>query len=102
MRLVECMGRADQAKVTLDLPHGQAFMTDLTGNHAQALEGGPVYEFPVRSQQIVTLRFKTAQPVEEIQPLLKWDELVPPAKLPELLKKIPNAAVGHPPLGNDK
>jgi hypothetical protein len=48
------------------------------------------------------LRFKTAQPVEEIQPLLKWDELVPPEKLPTLRKKIPNAAVGHPPLGNDK
>ena len=44
-------------------------MTDLTGGHPQPLPGGPAYEFPVRPQQIVTLRFKTAQPVEEIQPL---------------------------------
>jgi hypothetical protein len=102
MRLVECLGRAGSANVTLALPHGPAFMTDLTGESAKPLSGGPMYEFPIRPQQIVTLRFKTAQPVEEIQPLLKWDELVPPAKLPALLKKIPNAAVGHPPLGNDK
>ena len=61
MRLVECMGRAGHAKVTLALPHGQAFMTDLTGGHPQPLEGGPTYTFPVRPQQIVTLRFETAQ-----------------------------------------
>ena len=100
MRLVECQGHAGAAKVTLALPHGKAFMTDLTGGHPQPLPGGPAYEFPVRPQQIVTLRFKTAEPVEEIQPLLKWDELVPPAKLPQLLKKLPNA-VGHPPLGKE-
>jgi hypothetical protein len=102
MRLVECMGRGGQANVTLTLPHGGAWMTDLTGGHAQALSGGPAYEFPVRAQQIVTLRFKTAQSVEEIQPLLKWDKLVPSQKLPALRKKIPNCAVGHPPLGDDK
>jgi hypothetical protein len=102
MRLVECRGRAGQARITLALPHGQALMTDLTGGRAKPLEGGPAYQFPVRAQQIVTLRFKTAQPVEEIQPLLKWDELVPPQKLPALRKKIPNCAVGHPPLGTEK
>ena len=67
--------------LTLALPHGQAFMTDLTGGNAKPLLGGPAYEFPIRSQQIVTLRFQTAQPVEEIQPLLKWDSLVPPGAL---------------------
>jgi hypothetical protein len=100
LRLVECLGHAGQAKVTLALPHDAAFMTDLTGGHPQPLSGGPAYEFPVRPQQIVTLRFRTAQPVEEIQPLLKWDELVPANKLPRLLKKLPNA-VGHPPEGNE-
>ncbi len=100
VRLVECLGHAGQAKLTLALPHGEAFMTDLTGGHPQPLSGGPAYEFPVRPQQIATLRFRTAQPVEEIQPLLKWDELVPPNKLPRLLKKLPNA-VGHPPEGNE-
>jgi hypothetical protein len=101
VRLVESVGRAGRAKVELALPHGDAFMTDLTGGHPQPLSGGPAYEFPVRAQQIVTLRFKTAEPVAEIQPLLKWDELVPPGKLPRLLKNIPNA-VGHPPLGTEK
>jgi alpha-mannosidase len=100
MRLVECLGHAGTAKVTLDLPHEKAFMTDLTGGNAKPLTGGPAYEFPVRAQEIVTLRFKTAKPVEEIKPLLKWDELVPPTKLPQLLKKLPNA-VGHPPLGKE-
>jgi alpha-mannosidase len=100
MRLVECLGRAGTAKVTLGLPHEKAFMTDLTGDHAKPLAGGPAFEIPVRAQQIITLRFKTAKPVEKIQPLLKWDELVPPAKLPQLQKKLPNA-VGHPPLGKE-
>ena len=100
IRLVECLGHAGTAKVTLGLPHEKAFMTDLTGDHAKPLAGGPAYEFPVRAQQIVTLRFKTVKPVEEIRPLLKWDELVPPAKLPRLQKKIPNA-IGHPPLGKE-
>jgi hypothetical protein len=100
VRLVECQGRAGTATLALALPHGQAFTTDLTGGHPQPLGGGPRYEFPVRPQQIVTLRFKTQRPVDEIEPLLKWDELVPPAKLPRLLKKIPDA-VGHPPRGTE-
>ena len=101
LRLVECLGHAGQANVSLALPHGDAFMTDLTGGHPKPLPGGPSYTFPVRPQQIVTLRFQTAKPVEAVQPLLKWDELVPPAKLPRLLKKLPNA-VGHPPEGNER
>ncbi|MCC6126319.1 MAG: hypothetical protein IT426_15275 [Pirellulales bacterium] len=100
MRLVECKGRAGTAKVTLGLPHEKAFMTDLNGDRAQPLAGGPSYEFPVRAQQIVTLRFKTAQPVDKIEPLLKWDELVPAAKLPMLQKKLPDVK-GHPPLGKE-
>jgi hypothetical protein len=100
MRLVECLGHAGTAKVTLGLPHEKAFITDLTGGNAKPLAGGPAYEFPVRAQQIVTLRFKTARPVENIQPLLKWDELVPAKKLPQLQKKLPNA-IGHPPLGKE-
>ncbi|MCC7084395.1 MAG: hypothetical protein IT427_05245 [Pirellulales bacterium] len=101
MRLVECVGQAGTAKVAVRLPHEKALMTDLTGGSAKPLSGGPAYEFPVRAQQIVTLRFRTANPVEEIQPLLKWDELVPAKKLSQLQKKLPNA-IGHPPLGKER
>ncbi|MBN2579789.1 MAG: hypothetical protein JXB10_12440 [Pirellulales bacterium] len=101
MRLVECLGRAGQARATLDLPHAKTFLTDLTGGRPQPLPGGPEYTFPVRPQEIVTLRFQTSQPAEAIQPLLKWDELVPPAKLPLLRKKL-HGALGHPPLGKEK
>jgi alpha-mannosidase len=80
MRLVEASGEAGTARVGLNLPFTGAAMTDLTGAHAQALGRGPVFEFPVRPQQIVTLRFRTATPVPEIKPLLEWDELVPASK----------------------
>jgi alpha-mannosidase len=100
MRLVESQGQAGTAAVELLLPHDEAFFTDLTGERAKPLEGGPAYRFSIRPQEIVTLRFKTAKPVKEIEPLLKWDELVPPKKLPQLLKKIPTAK-GHPPLGTE-
>ncbi|MGO8753272.1 MAG: hypothetical protein ACLQNE_45625 [Thermoguttaceae bacterium] len=57
------------------------------------------YRFPVRPQQIVTMRLTSPQSVPEIQPLLKWDELVPPQKL-EALKKRLKGRKGHPPLGS--
>lgn len=100
MRLAECLGRSGVASVTLSLPHEQAALTDLTGGRPITLGGGPSYEFAVRPQQIVTLRFKTAQPVAGIQPLLQWDELVPEAKWPALRKRLPDH-VGHPPEGKE-
>jgi hypothetical protein len=98
MRLVECLGAAGAAEVTLNLPHESAVMTDLVGGRAQKLEGGPAYKIPVRPQQIVTLRFRTASPVAEIKPLTKWDELVPAKKLAALNQYLPDVK-GHPPRG---
>ncbi|MCX7005702.1 MAG: hypothetical protein NTY53_00325, partial [Kiritimatiellaeota bacterium] len=98
MRLVECFGRAGEASVTLNLPHESAALTDLLGQHPQPLAGGPTYKFPVRPQQIVTLRFKTAQAVAAIEPLLKWDELVPESKWAALNQYLPDVK-GHPPAG---
>jgi hypothetical protein len=63
------------------------------------LKAGPEYKFSVRPQQIVTLRFGTAEPVAEIKPLLAWDELVPPAKHAALREYVPNK-MGHPPRGH--
>jgi len=40
LRLVECLGQAGDATVTVDLPHDQAMRTDLMGEHRQPLSGG--------------------------------------------------------------
>jgi alpha-mannosidase len=98
LRLAECLGRAATARVTVTLPHERAALTDLVGGRAQPLPGGPQYEFPVRPQQIVTLRLATAEAVPEIQPLLEWDELVPAPKLAALKTRLPGCK-GHPPRG---
>ena len=98
MRLVECFGHAGDATVSLNLPHESAALTDLLGQHPQPLAGGPTYTFPVRPQQIVTLRFKTATAVAAITPLMKWDELVPREKRAALNQYLPDVK-GHPPAG---
>jgi hypothetical protein len=99
LRMVECLGVAGTARVSVSLPHRQAALTDLVGARAQPLSGGPQYEFPVRPQQIVTMRLSTSEPVPEIEPLLKWDELVPPKKLAALKARL-QGRKGHPPLGS--
>jgi hypothetical protein len=98
LRLTECRGLEGSAGVTLYLPHSQAARTDLTGGHPQKLEGGPVYTFPVKPQEIVTLRFRADAPVEAAEPLLDWSELVPTNKLAALHRYLPDV-IGHPPRG---
>jgi alpha-mannosidase len=96
LRLEECVGEAGDAQVTLNLPHSDAAMTDLVGGHRVELGGtGPTYHFKVRPQQIITLRFKTAVPVQDIVPLMSWDELVPAGKLAALHHYRPEV-VGFP------
>ena len=99
LRLVEAFGKAGIAEVKLNLPHTSAALTDLTGGHRQKLDGGSDYKFPVRPQQIVTLRFRTSEPVAEIKPLMAWDELVPEAKRAALHQYLPDKH-GLPPSGN--
>jgi len=96
LRLVECLGRAGKASVTLNLPHLDAALTDMLGGNRQPLRGGPAYKFPVRSQQIVTMRFKTADAVAEVKPLTEWDALVPEKKRAALRRYLPDVK-GHPP-----
>jgi alpha-mannosidase len=98
LRLAECLGRAGTATVTLNLPHRDAALTDLVGGRRQPLRGGPQYIFPVRPQQIVTLRFGTATTVPQVQVLTEWDELVPAHKRAALRRYLPGVK-GHPPAG---
>ena len=99
LRLAECLGKAGNAKVTITLPHISAALTDLLGGHPQPLAGKGSYTFSVRPQQIVTMRFKTDSEVKEIQPLMAWDEMVPPAKRAALNSYLGDKK-GHPPKGN--
>jgi hypothetical protein len=94
LRLVECLGVAGSAEVTLHLPHGAASLTDLTGGSRIRLPGGPKYRFAVRPQQIVTMRFGAAYAVPEPLPIKQWDDLVPKNKLPALHEYSPQK--GHP------
>ncbi len=96
LRMVECLGRTGTARVTLRLPHREVASTDMLGGNRQPLRGGPTYTFPVRPQQIVTLRFKTATRVAEVKPLTEWDELVPENKRAALHRYLPDVK-GHPP-----
>jgi hypothetical protein len=97
LRMAECFGYAGTAEVTLNLPHTDARLTDLVGGNAKPLAGGPTYKFPIRPQQIVTMRFRAPSAVPEIKPLTKWDELVPTEKREVLNTRID--AKGHPPRG---
>jgi alpha-mannosidase len=100
MRLIECLGLSGTAEVTLNLPHRGAAITDLRGRNPKALEGrGPTYRFPVRPQQIVTLRFHAGSGVEEIKPVMEWDKFVPEGKRGALHAY--GNYKGHPPRGDE-
>jgi len=98
MRLLECRGYAGTAEVTVNLPHHGAALTDLRGRNPRPLQGGPTYRFPVAPQQIVTMRFHTGSAVEEIKPILNWDDLVPMPKRAALYEY--GKYKGHPPRGD--
>ncbi len=98
LRMAECLGIAGYAEVKLSMPHGQVALTDLAGANGVPLKPASVYRFPVRPQQIVTMRFRTGNAVAEIQPLTDWNPLVPEAKRAALNTRIDKK--GHPPRGD--
>ena len=99
LRMVEALGQSGEGEVTVNLPITVAQLSDLTGKKLGKLEGGPSYRFPVRPQQIITLRFRTEKTVAETKPLLDWSPLVPESKQKALHRYIPDA-IGHPPRGD--
>jgi hypothetical protein len=98
MRMVECLGVAGAAELRLSLPHRQAFLTDLLGGNPKPLKGGPRYSFPIRPQQIVTIRFTTDSDAGVTRLLTSWDHLVPENKRAMLNEY--SSEKGHPPLGD--
>jgi alpha-mannosidase len=81
IRLVECLGAAGKADISLNLPHQDARITNLMGEQGHSLSGnGTTYRFPVRPQQIVTLRFRAASSVATPPAIRAWDPLVPSEK----------------------
>ncbi len=100
LRMAECLGVSGAAEVTLNLPHRGTVSTDLVGSHREALDGGPGYRFPVRPQQIVTIRCRTDSAAPEIKALTDWEPLVPPAKHAALHTKLNKK--GHPPAGGQQ
>jgi alpha-mannosidase len=98
VRLVECLGQAGTASLRCQLPHSRAWLTDLAGHPRSSLQGSSPYEFPVRSQEIVTINLKTEHELPVPQPVTAWDAFVPSDKLPALHAYDPKL-VGHPPFG---
>jgi alpha-mannosidase len=94
VRFSEWRGQSGEAEIALNLPHRNAALTNMMGEKPVALAGGVRYRFPIRPQQIVTLRFDVDSAVEEPAPVLSWSRLVPPEKRKSL--DIRTGAKGHP------
>jgi alpha-mannosidase len=100
IRMAEAFGRSGEAELKLLLPHRAARITNLVGQTLQQLKPTGAYHFPVRPQQIVTIRFKTEQRVADVIPLTDWNPLVPEHKRATLNTYIDKK--GHPPRGDQK
>ncbi len=94
-RLVEWRGEPGMAWAEMLAPHKSARRTNLLGEEAQPLAGGPRYRFAVMPQEIVTLRLALDSRVEAPAPLRTWALLVPEAKREGLKLRIREK--GHPP-----
>jgi len=98
VRMVECVGHAGTATVTLKLPHRRAAITDLAGRKIASLPLSQNYAIPVRPQQIVTMHFEVDSTLPEAEPIKSWDPFVPKDKLAALHAYDPKL-IGHPPFG---
>jgi alpha-mannosidase len=94
IRLVESNGEAGAAELTVRLPHRGAALTNMMGEKPQRLSGGPVYRFPIRPQQIVTIRLDTNSAVAAPAAIRDWAPLVPPEKRKGLELRF--VTPGHP------
>ncbi len=75
---MEWAGRAGAAEIAIHLPHEYARMTNFLGEQAKPLTGASgLYRFPIRPQQIATLRFRLASSVPDVAAILDWSPLTP-------------------------
>jgi alpha-mannosidase len=98
IRLVESNGEQGTAKLTVRLPHKGAALTNMMGEKPQRLTGGPAYRFPIRPQQIVTIRLDTNSAVATPAAVRDWAPLVPPEKRKGLELRF--VTPGHPGSGH--
>ncbi|MGH9612186.1 MAG: glycosyl hydrolase-related protein, partial [Bryobacteraceae bacterium] len=98
LRFVECLGYPGTAEVRMPLPHSKAALTDLLGQRPKPLRKAARYRFPIRPQQIVTMRFDTSSSAPQPALVQQWDEFVPAAKLAALHAY--SSDKGHPPRGD--
>ncbi len=81
VRLAECRGQSATGRLSLHLEHESAALTNLAGENPKPLRGNAGnYTFPVRPQQIVTIRFKTASKADLVEPLMSFGPLIPAEK----------------------
>jgi len=98
IRFVECLGVKGTAKLEINMPVGEARLTNFLGEGDDKLSGDKLYLIPVRPQQIITVRLKAETNVAKIQPLKDWSPLVPENKR-EFLVHYDKTLIGHPPAG---
>jgi hypothetical protein len=96
--LVESNGEKGTAELTVRLQHKGAALTDMMGEKPQKLTGGPTYRFPIRPQQIVTIRLDTPSAVAIPAAVRDWAPLVPPEKRKGLELRF--VKPGHPGAGH--
>ncbi len=99
IRLLECYGTAT---LRVRLPHQAAALTNLIGEQRTALTAvasgtEAEYRFPVRPQQIVTVRLRTATRVTAVAALRTFDPVVPEAKRAATRAFDYPELKGHPP-----
>ena len=99
VRLVETNGEKGNAELTVRLPHSGAWLTNMMGEKPERLEGtSGKYRFPVRPQQIVTVRLDTKDAAATPAAVRDWSPLVPPEKRAPLSHRILER--GHPGAGH--
>ena len=96
MRFAECTGQKGTASFNVNLPNSQARLTNFLGEGDELVNKGSGFTLQLNPQQIVTVRFKVDESIEQVSPTTDWTPLVPESKRAFLIKYNQNT-VGHPP-----
>jgi hypothetical protein len=98
LRMAECLGLEGDAEVNLKLPYKDIAVTDMNGRSRRSVEDRGRLKFPVRPQEILTLRFRVeGRALPEPKLVTAWDAMVPQNKRAALHEYTNDK--GHPPAG---